>query len=255
MSNKSDYDQRIKDASSLIAKSKHLVVFTGAGISTESGIPDYRGPDGVWTRRDKGLPPPRMKKGWNEVEPNRGHYMLVELQDMGILKFLISQNVDNLHLTSGIREDMIAEFHGNGQLVRCMECNTKFKKDEIWDEARWGHAYLTDPVRQGQPNCPKCHGRIVSTVVNFGDGIPTEEYNNSMHHSSQADVFLVVGSSLLVTPAANMPQLALRNHGKLIIINNQETPFDAKCHIRFTEGAGETLTRIVEEVKQLIKKN
>jgi len=253
MSQTIEYEKRIKEAALLISKSKHLVVFTGAGISTESGIPDYRGPNGVWTRRDQGLPPPRMKKGWNEVEPNRGHYMLVELQNMGILKFLISQNVDNLHLASGIHENMIPEFHGNGQLMRCMECNNKFKKDEIWDEARWGNAYLTDPVRKGQPDCPKCHGRIVSTVVNFGDGIPTEEYNHSITHSSQADVFLVVGSSLVVTPAANMPQYALRNKAKLIIINNQETPYDAKCHIRFTENAGDTLTRIVEEVKKLLK--
>ena len=94
-----------------IANSKHLVAFTGAGISTESGIPDFRGPDGVWTRRDKGLPPPKMKKAWSEVGPNEGHMVLVELQNMGLLKFLITQNTDNLHRQSGIDPDKISELH------------------------------------------------------------------------------------------------------------------------------------------------
>lgn len=235
-----------------MANSKHLVLFTGAGISTESGIPDYRGPNGVWTRRDQGLPPPTIKKPWSEIKPNTGHKMIVELQNMGLLKFLISQNVDNLHLTSGIKEDKIAEFHGNKALMRCLSCGKKFKKSKLWNERKWGPGYLTSKPIEGQPNCPKCGGRIVSTVVNFGDSIPEKELSDSVAHSKQADVFIVVGSSLLVTPAANMPKYALQNDAKLIIINRQETPFDGSADVLFHTDAGETLKAIVDRVKKLL---
>lgn len=234
----------------MIKESKHLVVFTGAGISTESGLPDFRGPDGVWTRRDKGLPPPKAKKKWSEVKPNEGHLAIVELQNMGLMKFLISQNVDGLHLKSGIDPKKIAEFHGNSTLMRCLKCNAKYEKKKIWDERKWGTGYLTSKVIDGQPTCPKCGGRIVSTVVNFGDPIPDEEYRDSVKHSEAADVFLVVGSSLVVTPAADMPEIALNNGAKLIIINNQETPFDSRCILRFSEDAGPTLSAIIQKIKE-----
>ena len=132
----SDYLDRLEQSAQLIAHSQHLVVFTGAGISTESGIPDFRGPNGVWTRRDKGLPPPRWKVRPDQVRPNLGHMVIRELQDLGIMKFLISQNVDNLHLASGITPDMIAELHGNGNLMRCLECDKQFPKDDFWDEEK-----------------------------------------------------------------------------------------------------------------------
>ena len=116
-------EEKIELAAEWIAKSKHFVAFTGAGISTQSGIPDFRGPDGVWTRRDKGLPPPKMKKAWSEIHPNEGHLVLLELQKMGLLKFLITQNTDNLHRQSGIYHDTISELHGNGTLMKCLSCD------------------------------------------------------------------------------------------------------------------------------------
>lgn len=247
-----NFEERILKSANLIINSKYLVVFTGAGISTESGIPDYRGPDGVWTRRDKGLPPPKSKVPWNERKPNRAHYALVELQNMNLLKFLISQNVDNLHLMSGIREELIAEFHGNVEIMRCLNCDSKFKKSEIWDEKKFGSGYRTDPVVEGQPNCLKCGGRIISSVVNFGDPIWEKELRQSIDHSKKSDVFIVIGSSLLVTPAAYMPKYALNNGAKLIIINNQETPLDKFATIRFFEPCGEVLTKIIEKIKQII---
>lgn len=246
-----EFKKKVKKTAELIANSEHLVFFTGAGISTESGIPDYRGPNGVWTRRDKGLPPPRVKKPWNEIGPNEGHMAIVELQNMGLLKFLISQNVDNLHLTSGIDKDKIGEFHGNKALMKCLNCGSEYKKAEIWDERKWGPGYLTSKQIKGQPVCPECNGRIVSTIVNFGDPIPETVLEDSMYHSSNSDVFIVVGSSLLVTPAANMPKYALKNGAKLIIINRQETPFDRRADILFHTDAGKTLTAILEEVKAI----
>ncbi|MHA1338705.1 MAG: SIR2 family NAD-dependent protein deacylase [Promethearchaeota archaeon] len=249
-----DFNEKIAKAAELIINSRHLVFFTGAGISTESGIPDYRGPNGVWTRRDKGLPPPKPKVPWNKRKPNRGHYAITELQNMGYLKFLISQNVDNLHIMSGIKEELIAEFHGNMEIMRCLNCDSKFKKAEIWDDTKWGRGYRTYPIVPGQPTCPKCGGRIISSVVNFGDPIWEKELRESVQHSKSADVFIVVGSSLVVTPAAYMPKYALNNGAKLIIINKEETPFDEFAHIRFFESAGEVLTKIVQKVKELEKK-
>jgi NAD-dependent SIR2 family protein deacetylase len=244
-------DQRINQAAQMIAQSKYLVIFTGAGISTASGIPDFRGPNGVWTRRDKGLPPPRTSKPWEEIEPNAGHLAITELQELGIMKFLISQNVDNLHLKSGIHPDLIAEFHGNSALMRCLECDKQFPKEDLWDEAKWGSGYRTSKPKVGQPVCPDCGGRIISSVVNFQDPIPEKEYSLSVMHSEKADVFLAIGSSLSVTPAAHMPVYAKQNGAKLIIVNKMKTPLDNKSDIRFFESAEKVLPAIVIQVKAI----
>ncbi|OLS20754.1 MAG: NAD-dependent protein deacylase 2 [Candidatus Heimdallarchaeota archaeon LC_3] len=119
---------------SLIVKSNHLVIFTGAGISTESGLADYRGLDGVWTRRDKGLRP-KPGPSVELVKPNRAHLAIKELQDLGFLKFLISQNVDNLHLRSGFRPELITELHGNHALMQCSSCDLRYSKENVnWDD-------------------------------------------------------------------------------------------------------------------------
>ena len=121
----SSLDQKIERVAELIARARHLVVFTGAGISTESGLPDFRGPDGVWTRRDKGLPPPRGKR-IKDVRPNAAHMAVVRLQELGLMRALISQNVDNLHLASGIEPELLSELHGNALRDRCMNCERTF---------------------------------------------------------------------------------------------------------------------------------
>jgi NAD-dependent protein deacetylase/lipoamidase len=241
--------KRIETAAKWIKNSKHLIVFTGAGISTESGIPDFRGPDGVWTRRDKGLPPPKSKVPWSQVEPNVGHMAIVDLTKMGLCKYIISQNVDNLHLKSGIPSELLAELHGNSYLMRCSKCDKQFPKKGFWDEARWGKAYHTSKFIKGQPTCPECNGRIYSSVVNFGDDLPSKEIDLSYTHSQKADVYLVVGSSLSVTPAADLVPEAKNNGAKLIIINQMETQYDNIANLRFHEGAGEVLSGIIKLLK------
>ncbi|KPV64033.1 MAG: NAD-dependent protein deacetylase [Candidatus Bathyarchaeota archaeon BA2] len=114
----SDLERKINTLAQWMFEARYLVVFTGAGISTESGLPDFRGPNGIWTRMDKGLPPKSMP-AWDSVQPNKGHLAIVELQNLGKLKFLISQNVDNLHLKSGINPELLAELHGNIAKLRC----------------------------------------------------------------------------------------------------------------------------------------
>ncbi len=244
---------QIEQAAEWIAHSEHLVAFTGAGISTDSGLPDFRGPNGVWTRRDAGLPPPAWGKRASEIAPNVSHTALVELERMGKLAFLISQNVDNLHLQSGFPQAKLAELHGNGKLMRCLKCDEQFPRKAVgWDERRWGQGYRTDPVYRGQPHCPRCSGRIISSVVNFGDPLPRRELMRSFVESERCDVFFAIGSSLVVSPANDMPATALEAGAKLILLNRGETPFDDAAHLRISAGIGEVVPAVVTRVRQLL---
>jgi NAD-dependent SIR2 family protein deacetylase len=225
-------EERIKKLAQWMFEAKYLVVFAGAGISTESGLPDFRGPDGVWTRQEKGLPP--ITRPFASVEPNASHRAIVDLQDLGKLKFLISQNVDNLHLRSGIRLELLAELHGNVAKLRCQRCQTQVDKSLEMDTC-------------------DCGGRLVSSVVNFGDPLPQKDLEDSFQHSSYSDLFIVVGSSLVVSPANDMPRVALRSGARLVIINQGETPMDRSCHLRFDEKIGEVLPPAVNKLKELMK--
>lgn len=228
-----DLETRIKALAQLLYESRYLVVFTGAGISTDSGLPDFRGPDGLWTRRDKGLPSRATAQRWDSVEPNAGHRAIAELQKIGKLKFLISQNVNNLHLKSGIKPELLAELHGNLTKLRCTECGRTTDRSE------------------GGTTCP-CGGRLVSSVVDFGQSLPERDLYLSYEHSQKSDLFVVVGSSLVVTPAADMPLEALRSGAKLVIINDGETPFDRRAHLRFHEKIGDVLPRAIKQLKRLM---
>jgi NAD-dependent SIR2 family protein deacetylase len=225
--------ERIAKLAQWIFEAKYLVVFTGAGISTESGLPDFRGPDGIWTRQEKGLP--AKTRPFTSVEPNAGHRAIVELQNLGKLKFLISQNVDNLHLRSGIRPELLAELHGNVTKLKCQRCQTQVDNSF------------------GKDTCT-CGGRWVSSVVNFGDPLPQKDLEDSFRHSSYCDLFVVVGSSLVVSPANDMPRIALRSGARLVIINQGETPMDRSCHLRFEENIGKVLPPAVDQFKEILEK-
>jgi len=213
-------------------EAKHLIVFTGAGISTESGLPDFRGPDGIWTRQAKGLP--TRPRDFSSAEPNTGHMAIVELQKLGKLSFLISQNVDNLHLRSGIRPDLLAELHGNVTKLHCTRCEAQVDKSANIDRC-------------------SCGGRLVSSVVNFGQSLPRKELADSYWHSQNCDLFIAAGSSLVVTPAADIPRVALQSGARLVIINKGETPLDRVAHLRFGERTGEVLPPAVDRLKKLMK--
>ena len=225
-------EERIDQLAQWMLEAQYLVVFTGAGISTESGLPDFRGPDGVWTRQAKGLSP--KPRPFSSAEPNAGHLAIVQLQKLGKLRFLISQNVDNLHLASGIRPDLLAELHGNIAKLRCQRCQAQVDKS------------------QGVEVC-SCGGRLASSVVNFGDPLPQREMQSSFWHSGQCDLFIVVGSSLVVSPANEMPRGVLESGARLVVINKGETPLDNLCHLRFEENIGEVLPPAVEKLEELIK--
>jgi len=227
----SDLDRRIHTLAQMMLEAKYLVVFTGAGISTESGLPDFRGPDGVWTRRDKGLPTP--SRDFSKADPNTGHLAIVELQKMGRLAFLISQNVDNLHLKSGIKPELLAELHGNITRVRCQHC--EFTMDNTGDRT-----------------CPLCGGTLASSVVDFGQSLPRKDLQDAYFHSRKSDLFIVAGSSLVVYPAADMPQVAIQAGARLVIINQGDTPFDELAQLRFREKTGDVLPAVVAYLKRLM---
>jgi NAD-dependent SIR2 family protein deacetylase len=228
-----DLDKRIRTLAEWMLEARHLVVFTGAGISTESGLADFRGPDGLWTRQAKGLPAKSID--FASAEPNAGHLSIVELQRLGKLAFLISQNVDNLHLKSGILPELIAELHGNITKLRCQSCE-----------------FLMDNVGDVIP-CPVCGGHVTSSVVDFGQSLPQHDLEDAYGHSKRADLFLAVGSTLTVTPAADMPHVALRAGARLVIINEGETPLDRVAHLRFGEKIGDVLPPAVTRLKDMMR--
>jgi NAD-dependent deacetylase len=253
MTDGQNLEQHIETIARWIIEGEHIVAFTGAGISTDSGIPDFRGPDGAWTRRDAGLPPPRWRVPPGQVEPNASHHSLVELQQLGKLQFLITQNTDNLHRRSGINPDLLAELHGNGQLVRCLGCDRLYTRHETgWDRDRWGRSYRTQKPLPGQPACAACGGRLVSSVVNFGDPLPQKELMLADQHARQCDLMLVLGSSLVVNPAASLVGLALRYGARVVLINRGETPYDDAVPLMVWSGIGEVIPPAVERVKRVL---
>ena len=247
-------EQNIKSIAGWILEAGHVVAFTGAGISTDSGIPDFRGPDGVWTRRDAGLTPPRWRVPPGQVRPNASHLALVELERIGLLQFLITQNTDNLHRRSGIPPELLAELHGNGQLMRCLACDQLHTKDEVgWDADKWGPGYRTQRPVRGQPACPACGGRLISSVVNFGDPLPEKELALAAEHARECDLLLVLGSSLVVNPAASLVGLALKEGAWVVLVNRGETPYDECVTLRVWESIGEVIPPAVEMVKRAVE--
>jgi len=224
-------EQRLDTLARWMFEAAYPVLFTGAGISTESSLPDFRGPDGIWTRQAKGLPTEQID--FSQAEPNVGHEAIYQLQEMGRLAFLISQNVDNLHLKSGIRPELIAELHGNVTKQRCERC------DFVLDN-------------HGEAECPLCGGTLRSSVVGFGQPMPEKEMGEAYKHSEKSDLFIVAGSSLVVFPAADMPEVAYGNGARLVIINQGETPMDLEVDLRFWESTGVILHEVVAKLKGLM---
>ncbi len=174
----------------------------------------------------------RYTRYFNKEEERRSGLAIKQLEKMSGVKSL--QNVDNLHLRSGIRPELLAEPHGNVSKLRCKRCEKQVDKSS------------------GTDIC-ECGGKLVSSVVNFGDPLPQKDLEDSFRHSSFSDLFVVVGSSLVVSPANNMPELALRSGARLVIINQVRTPMDLSCHLRFEEAIGTVLPPAVNKLKELMK--
>ncbi|KAB1215098.1 NAD-dependent protein deacetylase SRT1 [Morella rubra] len=236
----------------MIQKSKHLVVFTGAGISTSCGIPDFRGPNGIWTLQEshklisvhmirEGQALPEASLPFHRAMPSLTHMALVELEKAGILKFLISQNVDGLHLRSGIPREKLAELHGNSFMEACPSCGVEYLRDfEV------GSIGLKETSRRCSDL--KCGAKLKDTVLDWEDALPSKEMDPAEKHCKMADVVLCLGTSLQITPACNLPLKSLRGGGKIVIVNLQKTPKDKKASLVIHGPVDKVIAGVMDEL-------
>ena len=243
----------------LIIESKKIVVFTGAGISTESGIPDFRSPGGVWSRYDpedftiqKFLSSRETRENiWKmsfeagfltEAKPNATHYATAQLYQLGKLDCVVTQNIDNLHQKAGVPEDKVFELHGNMQWVVCIGCCKRFPLPEVLQKVKEGMAV---------PDCPDCRSILKPDVVFFGEVLPQETLTEATRRSQNCDLFMVIGSTLVVYPAAYMPTYARKAGARLAIVNFTPTSLDHHATVVIHGKAGEIMTRVMEKVRQV----
>jgi NAD-dependent deacetylase len=236
------------DLSHLLRASRRVLVFSGAGISTESGIPDFRSPGGVWskiqpiyfqefvasehTRREAWRRRFSNADGWVGAKPNRGHYAVAELIRSGRASVVVTQNVDNLHQASGVPDEKIIELHGNSTYAKCLKCQTRVELDELQREFE-----ETNTVGP----CKHCGGILKSATISFGQQMPELPMRRAQQETLACDLFLVLGSSLSVFPAADFPLRAKQNGAKLAIVNRDPTPLDEKADLVVNAGIGATL--------------
>ncbi|KEY71256.1 hypothetical protein S7711_02362 [Stachybotrys chartarum IBT 7711] len=226
-------EQSAEALASQIRRSTHFIAFTGAGISTSAGIPDFRGPDGHWTLLAQGRERTSATTNALQAIPTASHMALVELQNRGFLKYLVSQNCDGLHRRSGVPSNMISELHGNSNREYCKDCG----KDYIRDfRAVSTYERSINDHRTGR-KCT-CGGALHDSIINFGEQLPVEDLQLAKQHARKADLCLVLGSSLTVTPANEVPELVgKKKNACLVICNLQQTPFDELAAIRvFSES-------------------
>lgn len=232
----------------LIGQAKRAVVFTGAGISTESGIPDFRSPGGIWTQMapiyfDDFLASEAarvetwrrrfaMQDTFGAAEPNRGHRAVDALVRRGKVSAVITQNIDGLHQASGIPADKVIELHGNTTYAACPDCGARHELADI----------RTAFERDGTaPRCVRCNGFVKTATISFGQAMPEGPMRRAEIETLAADLFIVLGSSLVVYPAAGFPELAKRNGAVLAIVNREETGLDSIADLAIHRGIGDTL--------------
>jgi NAD-dependent deacetylase len=236
----------------LIATARRIVVFTGAGISTESGIPDFRSPNGIWSRQriiyfDEFVRSREARiEAWTRLldgrktlmaaTPNAGHRAIARLAEQGKVTEVITQNIDGLHQASGVPHDRVIEIHGNATFAKCLACGQRHEFDDIEPAFR----------ETGEPpNCRICKGVVKSATISFGQAMPEEEMARAGAAARACDLFLAVGSSLVVYPAANLPITARRSGAKLVILNRDPTELDGHADLVLNAEIGPTMGRIV----------
>ncbi len=248
-------DKLATETAELIMHSKRIVVFSGAGISTESDIPDFRSPGGIWERfapedftyqKFVGDTTARRKqwclfKEFNlNAKPNPAHLAIGKLSQLGRLDCVITQNVDNLHQRGGVPEEKVLELHGNMRWFRCLNCQQCFPAEGIIGKLGMG---------KDVPDCDFCHGILKPDVVFFGESLPKKVFGEALERSGRCDLCMVVGSTLVIYPAASIPEYAFASGAKLVIVNLSPTPLDDRAEFVVNIKAGEFLPEVVQRVK------
>jgi NAD-dependent deacetylase len=243
----------IDDAINLIRRSSSMVVLTGAGISTDSGIPDFRSPQGLWSimpaamgsiQYFKDHPEKFLELGktllplLQNATPNAGHIALKELEDRGYVKAIITQNIDGLHQQAG--SNRVIEIHGTYKTATCMNCRKQYTVEEILSQAPLSISLI----------CPACSGQIKPDVVLFGEPLPPEAFTQATSLAQEADVMLVAGSSLEVYPASHLVLEITHHGGSVIIVNNEETALDNIADVIIHHQLSVSLPQIVEGLKK-----
>lgn len=237
----------IDELRNLIAASKRVVVFTGAGVSTESGIPDFRSPGGIWTKyqpidfREFLASEEARRETWrrkiavdetvSRAEPNRGHRAIAQLVAQRKVSSVITQNIDGLHQRSGVPDAQVIELHGNGTYAACLDCARRYDLAEM---------FAAFKVNEEPPEC-ECGGLIKSATISFGQPMPIEPMRRAKAESTSCDLFLAVGSSLVVYPAAGFPAIAKQNGSRLVILNREPTDLDYLADLVLNLEIGPTL--------------
>jgi NAD-dependent deacetylase len=251
--------EQVEQIAKWITMSNRVVVFAGAGLSTESGIPDFRSPGGVWDRynpedfyfqnflsseasREKYWQmSTEMYEPMKKAQPNLAHLAIAEMERLGKLDCVITQNIDGLHHKAGNSEEKVIQLHGTAMYVTCLNCGKRYDRDDIQERLRKGLKV---------PYCDDCKGPLKPATISFGQPMPERETQEAYHRSSLSDLFIVIGSSLVVQPAASMPLVAKRNGAKLVIINRDPTPYDDMADMVIHGQAGPIMASILENVKK-----
>jgi NAD-dependent deacetylase len=242
-------------AGNLLARASRVVFLTGAGVSTESGIPDFRSPGGLWsrydprkltfdlvcaheqTRRDYWKLATESYPVLRDAEPNAAHRAIVAVERAGKLSCLVTHNIDGLHVKAGSSRDRVVEIHGSSLAAKCIDCGRAHDREHL-------HRLLTDGELE-VPYCEDCGGPVKPATISFGQAMPVAETERAFAAASACDLFIVVGSSLVVYPAAALPDAAVRAGAPLVVVNNEETPKDALADVVLRGSAGESMSLLV----------
>ena len=254
-------NNQIDNIAEMIVNAKRIVVFVGAGLSTESGIPDFRSPGGVWDKYDPEdfyfqnfvSSEVSREKYWQmatemydsmkDAMPNQAHLAVAELEKLGKLDCLITQNIDGLHFKAGNTPDKVLELHGTAMYVTCLNCNKRYDRDGV---------QLRIVKGEKAPRCDECTGPLKPATISFGQSMPEQETREAYERSGACDLFIVIGSSLVVQPAAYMPVVAHKSGAKLVIINRDETSCDDIADIVVKAQAGPTMASVLAKVHEAL---
>ncbi len=246
--------QTLTEVRSWVDQADRIVVLTGAGISTDSGIPDFRGPQGVWTRNPAAermstiqdyLADPEIRRvAWRnrlaspawQARPNRGHEAIVRLEERGKLHALVTQNIDELHQIAGNSPELVIEVHGTIRRAMCWSCGTRYPMQEVLDRVRAG---------EEDPRCAACGGILKSDTISFGQALVPEVIDRAMQVAAEADLLLAIGSTLQVFPAASVVPVARQAGARIVIVNAEPTGMDDLADALLTGSIGEILPAIV----------